>query len=103
MEIQIEKSDFIPQVLVGSEKRNNHELENDALSTGFFSITSGDAPEILSNYIFTNDKGQQAHLSITTQNIQEGDETIKFKVLQLHFNNSENNYSVIYVQHCRLF
>jgi len=93
----IEKSDFIPQVLVGSEKRNNHELTNDALSTGFFSITSGDAPEILSNYIFTNDKGQQAHLSITTQNIQEGDETIKFKVLQLHFNNSENNYSVIYV------
>jgi peptidyl-prolyl cis-trans isomerase B (cyclophilin B) len=100
---QIERSGFVPQVLVNSEKRTSHELENDALSTGFFSITGGDAPKILSNYIFTNDKGQQAHLIVTTQNIQADTETVQFKVLQLHFNNSERNYSIIYVNTTEFF
>ena len=93
----IEKTGFTPQVLVGSEKRNSYELANDAISTGFFSIAGGDDPKILDNYIFSNDVGQKAHLIITTQNIQAGEETAKFKVLQLHFNNSETNYSIIYV------
>ena len=93
----IAQSGFIPQVLVGSEKRNDYELTNDAISTGFFSITGGDDPNILSNYIFTNDDGQKAHLIMTTQNIQTEDGPRQFKILQLHFNNSETNYSIIYV------
>ena len=102
----IAESGFTPQVLVGSEKRNNYELENNAISTGFFSIATGDDPEILSNYIFTNDIAVQspehtvaskAHLVMTTQNIETADGTEQFKILQLHFNNLETNYSVIYV------
>ena len=99
----IGKSGFVPQVLVGSEPRNNYELENDAISTGFFSIAAGSDPIILENYIFTNDNGQQAHLIMTTQNIQDGEETIQFKILQLHFNNLETNYSIIYVNVTEFF
>ena len=93
----IAESGFTPKVLVGSEKRNNYELENDAISTGFFSVVGGDKPEILNNYIFTNDDGRKAHLIMTTQNIEEGGVTTQFKILQLHFNNAETNYSIIYV------
>ena len=102
----IAESGFTPQVLVGSEKRNSYELENNAISTGFFSIATGDDPVILSNYIFTNDIAVQspehtvaskAHLVMTTQNIETADGTEQFKILQLHFNNLETNYSVIYV------
>ena len=93
----IAESGFTPKVLVGSEKRNSYELENDAISTGFFSVVGGDKPEILNNYIFTNDDGMKAHLIMTTQNVQEGGVTTQFKILQLHFNNSETNYSIIYV------
>jgi len=100
---QIAKSGFIPQVLVGSEPRNNYELQNDAISTGFFSIAGGDDPKILSNYLFTTDDGLKAHLIMTTQNVQSGGETNQFKILQLHFNNSENNYSVIYVNTTEFF
>jgi len=92
-----ERSGFIPQVLVGSEKRNSYELENDMISTGFFSIAGGDDPVILSNYLFTDENDQEAHLIMTTQNVQDGEETLQFKVLQLHFNNMETNYSIIYV------
>jgi peptidyl-prolyl cis-trans isomerase B (cyclophilin B) len=100
---QIEKSGFVPQVLVGSEPRNNYELENNAISSGFFSIAGGSDPTILENYIFTNDKGQQAHLIMSTQNIQANEETIQFKILQLHFNNLETNYSIIYVNVAEFF
>ena len=41
-----------PQVLVGSEPRNNAEKTNDLLSTGSFSIRGGDDPRMLSNYVF---------------------------------------------------
>jgi len=100
---QIERSGFVPQILVSSEKRNNYELANNAISTGLFSITGGDDPNVLSNYIFTNDDGEKARLVMTTQQIQVEGETVQFKVLQLHFNNSETNYSIIYVNLSEFF
>jgi len=100
---QIERSSFIPQVLVGSEKRTNYELQNNEISTGFFSIAGGDDHVISNNYIFTDENGQRAHLIMSTQNIQHGEETIQFKILQLHFNNLETNYSVIYVNLTEFF
>ena len=100
---QIEKSGFVPQVLVGSENRTSYELENNQISTGFFSIAGGDEPVILNNYIFSNLDGKRAHLVMSTQNIQAGEETIEFKILQLHFNNSEKNYSIIYVNLSEFF
>jgi len=100
---QIERSGFIPQVLVGSEKRNNYELENDAISTGFFSIAGGDEPALINNYIFEGLEGQRAHLIMSTQNVQDNGETMQFKVLQLHFNNSETNYSIVYVNLAEFF
>ena len=100
---QIERSGFVPQVLISSEKRNNYELENDALSTGFFSISGGDDPKILDNYIFTNDEGRKAHMIMTTQSIETDDGPIQFKILQLHFNNLENNYAIIYVNVTEFF
>ena len=99
----IEKSGFVPQVLVGSENRTSYELENNQISTGFFSIAGGDEPVILNNYIFSNLDGKRAHLIMSTQNIQAGEETIEFKILQLHFNNSEKNYSIIYVNLSEFF
>ena len=94
---QIDRSGFIPLVLVGSEARNDYELENDEISTGFFSIAAGGDHTILNNYIFQNMEGQKAHLVMSTQDVQIDEETIKFKILQLHFNNAETNYSIIYV------
>ena len=96
----IEKSGFVPKILIGSEERTPYELENDEVSTAFFSIAKGDEPKISSNYIFVNDDGRKAHLIISTQSMpDELDEEIihNFKILQIHFNNEETNYSVIYV------
>ena len=93
-----DQSGFIPLVMVGSEKRTSWELENNETSSGFFSIQKGDDPEILANYIFVNDNtGKKAHLMVTTQNLETEDGPIEFKILQIHFNNAETNYSVIYV------
>jgi len=94
---QAERSGFMPQVIVGSEKRTAWELENDEISTAFFSVGQGDEPKVLSNYIFTNEDGVRAHLVVSTQNVEAGSETAKFKIIQIHFNNSETNYSVIYL------
>ena len=93
----IRQSGFIPQVLVGSEKRTSSEIASNTLSTGFFSIDDASEPTILSNHIFTTENGKQAHLMVTTQDYETDTETLQFKVIQIHFNNSENNYSVIYV------
>ena len=68
VQIQIDEDGFIPQILVGSEPRDRS-IESAGISTAFFSIKSGDDPEILSNYIFENDAGRKAHLIISTQNI----------------------------------
>ena len=94
---QIEQSGFIPQVLIFSEERNVM-MEGTELNTGFFSIRSADDPEVLSNYVFENDDGRKAHMMITTQNVESDQgEDVKFKILQLHFTNSDINYSIIYL------
>jgi hypothetical protein len=62
---------------------------------------SGDEPRMLNNYMLIDeDAGTRAHLMITTQNLEKlplGTGTTSFKIIQIHFNNSESNYSVIYV------
>ena len=93
---QIEQSGFTPQVLIFSEERDPSR-ESAGVSTGFFSILTGDEPKVLSNYIFENDDGRKAHVVISTQKIVTDTETTKFKMLQLHFTNADTNYSIIYV------
>jgi peptidyl-prolyl cis-trans isomerase B (cyclophilin B) len=96
VQIQIDATGFTPQVLVLSEKRDPSR-ESAGVPTSFFSISSGDDPKILSNYIFVNDLDQKAHLMVTTQKIQTDTDPIKFRILQLHFVNLENAYSIVYV------
>jgi len=93
---QIDESGFTPQVLVFAEKRFPGLSEN-KVSPSFFSVASGEDPTVLNNYIITNSDGRQAHLMITTQNFETPTETVQFKILQLHFTNSELDYSIIYV------
>jgi peptidyl-prolyl cis-trans isomerase B (cyclophilin B) len=92
---QIEKSGFIPNVIITSEKRD---LREDAgVSTAFFSVEGGDDPKILGNYVFENEDGRKAILKTTTQDLQTPEGTVQFKILQLSFINSELQYSIIYV------
>ena len=94
---QAERSGFIPKVLVGSEPRTNWELENDEISTAFYSIQGGDEHKILSNIVFENEDRKKAHIVMSTQNVETEEGTQQFKILQIHFNNSEKNYSIVYV------
>jgi len=92
---QIEKSGFIPKVIVTSEKRD---LREDAgVSTAFFSVEGGDDPKILGNYVFESIDGRKALLKTTTQDLQTPTETIQFKIIQLSFTKSEFQYSIIYI------
>ncbi len=93
---QIDDSGFTPQILIIAEERVPSQ-ESAGVSTGFFSIQGGDTPHISSNYIFENDEGRKAHMMITTQNYITETETTQFKMLQLHFTNSDTSYSIIYV------
>ena len=99
----IQQTGFEPLVLVRTEPRTDTEIANDLLSTGFFSIAGGDEPALINNYIFEGLEGQRAHLIMSTQNVQDNGETMQFKVLQLHFNNSETNYSIVYVNLAEFF
>ena len=92
---QIEKSGFIPKVIVTSEKRDPR--EDASVSTAFFSVQGGDDPKISSNYVFESEDGRKAHLITSTQDLQMPTETIQFKIIQLSFINSELQYSIIYV------
>jgi len=92
---QIEKSGFIPKVIVTSEKRDPR--EDASVSTAFFSVQGGDDPKISSNYVFESEDGRKAHLITSTQDLQTPTETIQFKIIQLSFINSELQYSIIYV------
>ena len=92
----IAKSGFTPQVLVFTEERSLTQ-EGTELNTAFFSLRGGEKPKVLSNYIFENTDGKKAHLMITTQDVETSTETAQFKMLQLHFTNSDLNYSIIYV------
>ena len=92
----IDETGFTPQVLIGSEPRNPS-AESAGVSTAFFSLKGGDDPKILSNYIFENDAGRKAHLVISTQNMETPTETVQFKIAQIHFSNSDTNYSIIHI------
>ena len=93
---QIEKSGFIPKVVITAEPRDPR--EEVGVSTAFFSVKGGEDPEILRNYVYENDDGRKAHLITMTQDVpgtERGD--IQFKIIQLTFINSELQYSIIYV------
>jgi len=92
----IDETGYTPQVLIGSEPRYP-DRESSGVSPAFFSLRSGDDPKILSNYIIQNDAGRKAHLIISTQNMETPTETVQFKIAQIHFGNSDTNYSVIHI------
>jgi len=92
----IDETGFTPQVLIGSEPKNPSK-ESAGVPTAFFSLKGGDDPKILSNYIFENDAGRKAHLVISTQNMETPTETVQFKIAQIHFSNSDTNYSIIHI------
>jgi peptidyl-prolyl cis-trans isomerase B (cyclophilin B) len=92
---QVEKSGFMPKVVITSEKRDPR--ESAGVSTAFFSVEGGDDPKILSNYVFESIDGRKAHLLTSTQDFQTPDGTVQFKIIQLSFINSESQYSIIYV------
>jgi peptidyl-prolyl cis-trans isomerase B (cyclophilin B) len=93
---QIEKSGFVPKVIISAEPRDPR--EDAGVSTAFFSIQGGDDPKILSNYVFESEDGRKAHLITTTQDLHDtelGD--TQFKIIQLTFIDSKSQYSIIYV------
>jgi len=92
---QIEKSGFVPNVIVTAEKRDPR--EDAGVSTAFFSVKGGDDPKILSNYVFESEDGRKANLKVTTQDVQTPTETIQYKIIQLSFINSGSQYSIIYI------
>ena len=95
-QLQIDETGFTPKLLLFSEERNIR-TDGTEVSPGTFSVQGGDKPKILSEYIFENDDGRYAHLMVASQNYQTQTETVKFKIMQIHFANSEFNYSVIYI------
>jgi len=96
VQIQIDETGFTPQLLIFSEERDVR-LTGTEVGPGFFSISAGDKPKILSDYIFENEDGKYAHIMVSTQMYQTQTETVKFKIMQIHFTNSDLNYSVIYI------
>ena len=96
VQAQIEKSGFIPKVVVTAEPRDPR--EDAGVSPAFFSVQGGDDPKILGNYVFENDDGRKAVLKTTTQDLHDTEHgTVQFKIVQLTFINSEFQYSIIYV------
>ena len=98
VQMQIDESGFTPQILVFSQEKNT-ETNNDRpeARSKYFSVQGGDEPKISSHYIYENDDGKFADLVVSTQNLQTETETIKFKLVQLHFSNSDFDYSIIYL------
>jgi peptidyl-prolyl cis-trans isomerase B (cyclophilin B) len=98
VQMQIDESGFTPQILVFSQEKNT-ETDNDRpeARSKYFSVQGGDEPKISSHYIYENDDGKFADLVVSTQNLQTETETIKFKLVQLHFSNSDFDYSIIYL------
>jgi len=92
----IDETGFIPQLLIGSEPRNPG-AESAGVSPAFFSLKGGDDPKILRNYIFEVENGRKAHLVILTQNMETPTETIQLKIAQIHFGNSDTNYSIVHI------
>jgi len=98
VQAEIEKSGFVPQVIILSEEVIPIDLEA-GVSTAFFLIKGADEPKVSANYIFENDDGVKAHLVVGTQElpIPGTTEIEQFKIIQIHFMNSELSYSIIYV------
>ena len=98
VQAQIEKSGFVPQVIILSEEVIPIDLEA-GVSTAFFLIKGADEPKVSANFIIENDDGVKAHLVVGTQElpIPGTTEIEQFKIIQLHFMNSELSYSIIYV------
>jgi len=96
VQLQIDETGFTPQILIFSEEKDVKTGGTEP-GPGFFSIQGGDKPKILSDYLFENDDGRFAHIMVSTQIYQTQTETVKFKIMQIHFSNSELNYSVIYI------
>ena len=96
VQIQIDETGFTPQLLIFSEEKDPR-ITGTEPGPGFFSIQAGDKPKILSDYIFENEDGKYAHIMVSTQMYQTQTETVKFKIMQIHFTNSDLNYSVIYI------
>ena len=96
VQLMIAETGFTPKILIGSEQRDRS-IENAGVSPAYFSLKGGDEPKILSNYIIQNDEGRKAHIIISTQNIQTSPETTQFKIIQIHFSNSDTNYSIIHI------
>jgi len=98
VQVQIEKSNFVPQVIILSEEITPID-ESAGVSTAFFLIKGADEPKVSANYIFENDDGVKAHLVVGTQElpIPGTTETEQFKIIQIHFMNSELSYSIIHV------
>ena len=93
----IEETGFTPQILIRGEQRNPS-IESAGVSTAFFSLKDGDDPKILSNYIFEEPATKaKAHFVVSTQNIPTDTGTASMKIAQIHFSNSETNYSIVYV------
>jgi len=96
VQAQIEKSGFIPKVVITAEPRDAR--EDAGVSPAFFSVQGGEDPKILGNYVFESDDGRKAHLITTTQELHGTEKgTVQFKIIQLNFINSEFQYSIIYV------
>jgi len=96
VQTQIDKSGFIPKVVLTAEPRDPR--EDAGVSTAFFSVQGGEDPKILGNYVFENDDGRKANLKVTTQELHGTEKgTVEFKIIQLSFINSEFQYSIIYV------
>ena len=92
----IDATGFTPQLLIVSEPRDLSR-ESAGVPTAFFSLRSGDDPKILQNYLFENDAGRKAHLVISTQNVQTGEEIEQLKIAQIHFTNSDTAYSIVHI------
>jgi len=96
VQAQIDKSGFIPKVVVTADPRDP--MESAGVSPAFFSVQGGEDPKILGNYVFESDDGRKAHLITTTQELHGTEKgTVQFKIIQLTFINSEFQYSIIYV------
>ena len=99
----VAKSGFTPQVSVTSEKRNVAQGEMLVDETTYYSIKGGEKPTILFSNLFENEDGRDAQLLTTTQKVSTDTGTIEFKVIQMHFANSDTVYSVMYVNTAEFF
>jgi len=95
---QIDESGFTPQILVFSnEKTTETDNGKPDVRSKYFSVQGGDEPKVSSHYVYENEDGKFADIVTSTQKFQTETETIKFKLVQLHFSNSELDYSIIYL------